>query len=133
MIFVAAITVPKSTAKGTPQLTQIQITRGTITQVMVWFPPGVNGLSHIKLLWGLYQLFPSNEQGDFTGGNDLLSWPEDLEIPAAPFQVTAITWNDDTANDHTLSVHVVMQPAAQTHDVAAVLAQVQQMQSGSPA
>jgi hypothetical protein len=131
MIFVAAITIPKNTTKGNPQLTQIPIAFGKITQVMVFFPPGLNGLAHIKLLYGLQQLFPGNEQADFAGGDVLINWAEDIDITHEPSKLTAVAWNDDNTYDHTITVHVVMTPRTPSTNVADVLAQVRAMQSAT--
>jgi hypothetical protein len=131
MIFVAAITTTKNTAKTAPKLTQIPIVFGKITQVMVFFPPGLNGLAHIKLLYGLQQLFPSNEQGDFAGAAVLINWAEDIDITHEPSKLTAISWNDDNTYDHTITVHVVIAPAAPSHNVADVLAQVRALQTAT--
>lgn len=134
MIFVSAILTPKNTAKTAPKLTSIPIVLGKITQVMVLFPPGLNGLAHIKLLYGLQQLFPTNEQGDFAGAAVLINWAEDIDITHDPSKLTALTWNDDNTYDHTITVHVVMAPAAKSTNVADVLAQVRAMQAAtSPA
>jgi hypothetical protein len=131
MIFVSAIKTTHLTTKAAPLITPIPITKGKITQVMVFFPPGVNALAHIKVLYGLYQLFPGNEQGDFAGGDVLINWVEDVDITADPTMLTAVTWNDDDTYDHTITVHVVMTPAAQSTNVADVLAQIQAMQGSA--
>lgn len=131
MIFVAAITTQPLTAKANPLITTIPIVAGKITQLLVFFPPGVNALAHIKLLWGLYQLFPANEQGDFAGGDVLISWPEDIDIDAQPLALTAITWNDDDTYPHTITVHVVMTPMAPSTNIQDILTQVQQLQGSS--
>lgn len=133
MIFVSAITTQPLTAKAAPKITQIPIVAGKVTQLMVFFPPGVNGLAHIKLLWGLYQIFPSNEQGDFAGGDVLIVWPEDIDIQTEPLQLTAVTWNDDDTYPHTITVHVVMTPSAPSTSIGDVLAQLGQMQAASGA
>jgi|ERR1700739_2844194 len=130
MIFVSAIKTTHLTTKLAPLLTTIPIAEGKITQLMIFFPPGVNALAHIKLLWGLYQIFPGNEQGDFAGGDVLINWVEDIDIDSAPFQLTAVTWNDDDTYDHTITVHVVMTPASPSTNVADVLAQIQAIQGG---
>ncbi|MGH9487136.1 MAG: hypothetical protein ACRD04_06040 [Terriglobales bacterium] len=124
MIFSAAITTPKLTSSTSPLITAIPIVMGTITGVRVFFPPGVNALAHIKLLWGLYQIFPSNEQGDFAGGDVLFEWPEDISILTEPTQITAVTWNDDDTYEHTISVHIIVTPAAPGNSVQQVLAAV---------
>lgn len=124
MIFTAAITTPKLTSKDNPLETTIPVVFGTITRVIVFFPPGVNALAHLKILWGLYQVFPSNEQGDFAGGDVLIDWDEDFQVNAEPAQFRAITWNDDDTYDHTITVHIVMTPAQGGSSVADVLAAV---------
>ncbi|MGH9770110.1 MAG: hypothetical protein ACRD4Q_00170 [Candidatus Acidiferrales bacterium] len=121
VIFSAAITTPSLTTKDSPLVTQIPVILGTITGVRVFFPPGVNALAHIKLLWGLVQIFPSNEQGDFAGGDVLFEWPEDISIATEPAQITAVTWNDDDTYEHTITVHIVLTPAATGNSVQEVL------------
>lgn len=125
MIFVAAVTTPQNTAKLNPVITTLPIVAGKITQTFIFFPPGVNALAHIKILWGLYQLFPSNEQGDFAGGDVLLNWPEDIDITTEPLQLTIVTWNDDDTYPHTITVHVVMTPALPSSNVSDVIAALQ--------
>lgn len=129
MIFVAAITTPQNTPQDTPVITQIPIVAGTITRILIFFPPGVNALAHLSILWGLYQLFPSNEQADFAGGDVLIDWPEDIVINTEPLQLTAQTWNADDTYPHTITVHVVMTPAAPSTNISDVLAQVNAAQS----
>jgi len=131
MIFIHNILTPHNTPSDTPLITPIDIIIGTITLVGVQFPPGVNALAHLKLLYGLYQLFPSNEQGDFSTGGETITWDEQIDITAEPLTLTAITWNDDTEYDHTISVRIVMQPAAGGQSVNSVVAaiQAQQVQS----
>lgn len=124
MIFTAAIDIPANTPKDSPVITAIPIMFGTITQVMVFFPPGVNALAHLKLLWGLVQIFPSNEQADFAGGDVLFVWPEDIAIDTEPAQITAVTWNDDDTYDHTITVHLVIAPAQTSNSVQSVLTAV---------
>lgn len=129
MIFVAAITTQPNTPKTSPVVTQIPIVAGAINRILVFFPPGVNALAHIKVLWGLYQLFPSNEQADFAGGDVLIDWAEDIAIDSQPFALTAVTWNNDDTYPHTITVHVVISPSAPSTNISDILAQVQQMQA----
>ena len=122
MIFVEHALTPKNTAKTSPLITTIQIVRGTIKLVSVQFPPGCNALAHCKILWGLYQIFPSNEQGDFATGGETVTWDENLEILDEPLQLTMVTWNEDTTYDHTITLRVVMEPSQQQQTVQQVLA-----------
>jgi hypothetical protein len=131
MIFVTHLVTPANTPKLSPVTTQIPIIAGTITQMFVQFPPGVNALAHLKLLWGLYQLFPSNEQGDFATGGETIVWDEAVDINTEPHQLTAITWNDDDTYDHTITVRIVIAPKAGGQSVQEVVTALQQQQQGA--
>jgi hypothetical protein len=124
VIFVSAITTAHNTPSSAPLLTVIPIVSGTISRVMIFFPPGVNALAHLKLLYGLYQLFPSNEQASFAGGDMQINWDEQIVVDTAPLEIVALTWNDDDTYDHTITVHVVVQPRVVNPTPADVIAQI---------
>lgn len=124
MIFVAHPITPQNTLSSAPIITTLPIVAGKITRVQIFFPPGVNALAHLKLLWGLYQIFPSNEQGDFAGGDVLLEWDEDIDILVEPLQLTIVTWNEDDTYPHTITVQVVMSPASGGTNASDVIAQL---------
>jgi len=130
MIFETHLKTPANTSQFSPLITVIPIISGTITEMSIQFPPGVNALAHLKLLWGLYQLFPSNEQGNFSTGGETITWKESIIIPTEPLQLTAITWNEDTVYDHTITVRIVMTPATGGQSVSDVVAQLQAQQAG---
>jgi hypothetical protein len=111
MIFNFDIDTPANTAETSPVKTTKQIIRGTITEVLVFWPPGSNGLAHLKILWGLYQLFPSNQDGDFAESGTAFAWPENINIDHDPAELTFLTWNADDTYAHTCHVNVVMQPS----------------------
>ena len=124
MIFSVHLKTPANTPASAPLITRIPIVTGTITHMHVFFPPGCNALAHLKLRWGLYQLFPSNEQGDFASGGILIDWAEDIEIDMAPLELDAYTWNEDTLYDHTITVDIVITPASSTRNAQSVIQQV---------
>lgn len=132
MIFTVHLKTLANTPSTNPLVTVIPIVAGTITRMHVFFPPGCNALAHLKLRWGLYQIFPSNDQGDFASGGILIDWAEDIEITAEPLQLTAVTWNDDTSYDHTITVDIIMSPASGNRNAADVISQLL-AQQGAPA
>jgi hypothetical protein len=133
MIFVHQITTPANTAKDSPLRTTMPIVLGTITRVLIFLPPGLSGLAHLKILWGLYQLFPSNEQGDFAGAGELIEWDEQITIDTPPDELVAVTWNEDDTYDHTIIVHIVMEPALPSQSISEVIAAVNAPPSGGSA
>lgn len=125
MIFVEHLKIPKNTLQYSPVSVDIPIIRGTITLVSVQFPPGVNALAHVKITSGLYQLFPSNEQGNFSTGGETITWDESIEVTTEPLKLVMSGWNEDTEYDHTITLRVVMQPKGGGPTVQEVLAALQ--------
>ena len=129
MIYDFDIPTPALTLKSAPVRTSMPLVKGTIVQMGVFVPPGSNGLAHLKILYGINQLFPSNEQGDFSASGILFTWPEDIVLDTDPVILTALTWNDDDTYPHTVHVRIAVTPATGNSNINDVLAQVQQLQA----
>ena len=122
MIFDIDVLTPANTPSTDPVRTVLPVVLGKITDAGVFMPPGSNGLAHLKILIGLYQLFPSNQEGDFSASGFMFQWAEDYDIDVDPAELVLLTWNDDTTYDHTITFRVVMQPAAGTPSASATIA-----------
>lgn len=129
MIFVDHLTIPANTPDTAPVTATLDVILGTITLVSVQFPPGVNALAHFKIKWGLYQLFPSNQAGDFSTGGETIAWDEDLVIDHEPAQLTLEGWNEDDTYDHTITCRVVMQPPGGSANASAAVQQLYSSQT----
>lgn len=132
MFFDFDLTVPANTSKDNPVTLVCPVILGTITQAVVFIPPGSNGLAHLKIQWGLRQLFPSNEEGDFSQAGIALAWPENISLDAEPAELRMVGWNDDDTFDHTLHFSVAMQPASSTPSIASVVAALQTQAAPTP-
>ena len=106
MIFVFPVTTPANTAESAKQKTALKLTAGHINFVELHFPPGVNALAHLSINYGLYQLFPSNQDADFSSGSETIDWIEDIELDQPPFEFVAYSWNDDDTYEHTITVRI---------------------------
>lgn len=129
MFFDFDITVPANTAKTAPQKTKATIVIGTITQAVVFIPPGSNGLAHLKVLWGLHQLFPSNQDGDFSASGQQLAWPEDIQIDEQPAELTLVAWNDDDTYDHSIHFSIAILPSQSGSSIQSI---INALQSSAP-
>lgn len=104
MIYTASILTPKNTAEADAKITEIKITNGVITQVMIIFPTGCAGLVNIQFFMGGHQFVPSTEGQVIKADGVLITSPEFLVITDAPRIITVKTWNDDDTFPHTLEV-----------------------------
>jgi hypothetical protein len=132
MFFDIDLTTPASTTKEAPLVTTLPIIRGRITQVVVFVPPGSAGLTHLQVRWGLYQLFPSNQDGDFSASGSSLAWAEDILIDHDPAALTLVTWNDDDTYEHTIHFSVALLPAVASPTIEQVIAALQTQQQPTP-
>lgn len=121
MIYVFAITTPANTPQSQAQQTILPLSQGTITRVELQFPLGVNGLAHIGLNRGVHQLWPSNQSGNFSTGNETIGWTEDQELQFDPYQLEAYTFNDDPSYSHTITVRILMSTGSPSPDPGAAI------------
>lgn len=84
----------------------MKITRGTINQVDIVFPPGPAALLHVVINRGLHQIWPSNPSETFASDNDIISLRESLDIFTAPYLLKAFTWNLDDTHEHNIIIRI---------------------------
>ena len=111
MTYTASIKVLANTSEANAKITEIKITNGVITQVMILFPEGAVNLTHVQFFMGGHQFAPSTEGQSFVGNVVLIVSTEFLEINDAPTFITIKTWNDDTIYFHTLEILIAQLPA----------------------
>jgi hypothetical protein len=124
MMYVFPITTPPSTPATAKLKTILPLARGKITRVDVQFPSGLQGYAHLAINRGLYQLFPSNADGDFASSQETIWWPENYDIDQGPYQLEAYSWNLDNTYQHTITVRIVMEPLSSTPSITEELAKL---------
>ena len=112
MIYVFPITLPANTPETAKLRTTLKLTRGKITRVMVEFPPGHAGLTHLAVRRGLFQLWPVNPEATFRSSNETIIWEEEYELSTPPYDLDAYAWNEDDTYQHTITVRIVIGPLA---------------------
>ena len=113
MLYVFPLTIPANTPETAKQKTTLKLTAGKVTRMMVEFPAGHVGLTHLHINRGLYQIAPANPDASFKSSNETIKWVEDIDL-AAPAQFEAYAWNEDDTYDHTITVRIELEPRAET-------------------
>jgi len=106
MIYRFGITTPANTPETAKQRTNLKITAGTIHQLDIVFPPGPQGLLHVQINRGLYQIWPSNSDESFAADNNMLSFRERQPVRSEPYKLEALTWNIDDTYDHGVIIRI---------------------------
>lgn len=111
MLYSYEITVPANTPVTAPVDTDCQLTKGVITRVSFRPRQFHAGLCHVKVLRGLYQVWPTDPDGDLHGDAFPIEWDEYYELDDEPLTLRIRAWNDDDTYPHTFDISFALQPA----------------------
>lgn len=88
------------------QSTVIKLTHGVIHQLGVYFPPGCANTVKAQIKRGLYQIFPTNPDGQMKGDAVNIQGKEFYALIKAPYQIEVYTWNVEATYDHMITVRI---------------------------
>ena len=108
MVFCATITSTADKTEKEKTRTILKVTKGLIYHFEIYFPPGSQGLLHVRILDGSYCLLPSTPSESLSGDN--VDFPhEDLYLKETePFELNIDHWNEDEQYEHTFYCYVSM-------------------------
>ena len=112
MIIDKRYTIPANTIEASKLIKIIPAEAGIIHEINIIFPSGCQGLAHAKILRGQNQIAPSNSDGDFASDFETISFRENYELSAPPYQIEVHLWNLDTLYAHTVGIRVGILPKA---------------------
>ena len=119
MFYEFALTVPANTPQAAPAELEMPLSPGTVTLVSVQFPRGCVGLVHVQVLDAEHQVWPTNLDGDISGENATISWPEDHDLVDSPYTFTLRAWNLDDTFPHTVTFRCAVMPLSQKEEARA--------------
>ena len=106
MIYRKTIDTAITWTEGLPKRTTFPVTKGLVYFLELYFPSGSEGLLHVQIVDGGYQVWPSTPAESFIG-DDIYCMYDDLYIKEQePFKFTVITWNDDDTYSHKVIVGI---------------------------
>ena len=101
MIYYGDTTIPKNTPISSPYEYVIDISKGTVKRIEIYFPWGCAGLVGVQIHRYTWQIFPNSREKWITG-NDKIWFEEPYEvIDTEPYTLTVKTYNLDDTFDHT--------------------------------
>jgi len=93
-----------------PATDTMKLCEGVITRYSVLFPAGCAGLAHVQVWLGGFQLIPWSRGLWLRGDDHLIEGATQYPVGPAPRLVTIKGYNEDTDNDHTVSVTLEVTP-----------------------
>ena len=108
MIYTATVTSVKDTASTSPDKTVLQVSRGLIYKIDVYFPPGSAGLMGVKIMDSIYQMYPSTPGTWFVGDNNTISFDDVYLKESGPYVFDIYHYNTDDTNSHSVIIRIGM-------------------------
>ena len=106
MIYVANINTEKNTAKSSPKVTYLKLTKGLIYRCSFQFPRGPSGLVGLAVFQGLFQMWPSSVGEYFIADDETINFDDLFIFEDAPYDLAIKTYNEDETYDHVVSVRI---------------------------
>ena len=110
MVFSFDIETPASTPRTTPQVTTLPISGGIIRQWYINFPDGNWFEAPLRIHKEGTPILPINLGGEIRGNGAPFVSIEFINISTPPWELTALTWNEDINNPHDIYVSITIMP-----------------------
>jgi len=108
------VTVPKSTAKADPLITDMVLGPGEIVKVGVGFTWGCAGLVHVTIYRAEQQMWPSNPEESFHWNNHYYEWQESVDCEGPTEHWSIRCWSLDNRNAGEVEVVINILPLEKT-------------------
>ena len=109
MFYAYELAIPANTLQGLPTAQEVKVAPGIVTRVIVTFPPGCAKLAHLKIWRSYHQVWPTNEDGDFTADGETFDYAEQYDVSDEPLVFKLIGWNEDDTYDHTIGIKMLIE------------------------
>lgn len=110
MLFDFDLTVLPATPKASPAEQLVTLTRGKITRIGVFFPPGPATLVHCVVRHNLHQLTPANYDGDLNYDDITVYTELDYELVDPPYELRLLGWSPTAVYQHVITFSFHLQP-----------------------
>jgi hypothetical protein len=111
MLFDYDLTIPAGTTAAAPAVSSLKLTKGNITEIRVFFPPGCATLVHVVICDRLHQILPANPDGSLNYDDAIVVSHMGYELTDAPYELLAYGWAPDSMFDHTITLMFELEPA----------------------
>lgn len=110
MLFDFDLVVPAGTSPLQPYEQRVLLSRGRITQIRVFFPPGPATLVHVVVRHNLHQLIPANYDGTLNYDDIIVPVEMAYDLVDPPYEVRLIGWSPEAVYDHRITFAFDLQP-----------------------
>ena len=110
MFYDFSFTIPTTATRADPETKELELTRGVVHKVTLFWWPGPHGLVHLVIRrWGS-QVLPTNPDESFHYDNYTHVMEERLELFEEPYTLKLEGWGEDLKYPHELIVGIGILP-----------------------
>ena len=102
------LTIPAGTVQSDPEVVELEVAPGIITEVEINFPAGHSGLTYVQIYYQERQIFPTTPGIAFRGDDTLISFSESWAILEVPHILEIRGWSPSAIYDHTVFVDITI-------------------------
>ncbi len=110
MRFVYDLVVPADTAANDPERLDVQLFKGTLTNVGIWFRAGPHNQVSVTVQDRILQIIPSAVGTSIIGDDVIYRIPMDYEFEDDEVVVSLFGWSPDTTYPHTVTFFFDIDP-----------------------
>lgn len=110
MLFDFDLIVPPATSILSPAEMRVQLTRGTIKRIRVFFPPGPASLVHVVVRHNLHQLIPANYDATLNYDDILVDTSASYDLIDPPYELRLLGWSPEAIYEHKISISFDLEP-----------------------
>jgi hypothetical protein len=104
MIYTAEVTIPANTAETDPVNQVMNVAKGLVYRVDLFFPPGPAGLAKICILDGGFQVWPQTVGNYLCGDSETIAFDDLYLKDQPPYVFTVRGFNLDDTYGHTVYI-----------------------------
>lgn len=110
MLFKLRRSVPSNTTKTSPDWRKLKITKGTITQWIVFQPIQASNLCQFRVEYHGTHILPVTPHEYLYGFFKATVFEDNIKIDGAPYELDIFAFNDDTKFAHEYNLYVNVFP-----------------------
>jgi hypothetical protein len=110
VLYKGSVAIPAGTMQASAVVEYLQLSKGTISNWLVQFPPGCAALAHVAVLYHEQKILPAGEADSLAWDGYTYEAREQYEVDEEPYELKIIGWNEDTSYQHTIAVAVELFP-----------------------
>lgn len=108
MLHRKSLTIPANTPEASPVSATLILTHGVSTRREVEFPSGCHGQAHVRVYDPGKQIIPWSREAWLASDGNVVVDDNVYPVDNPPFEFVMYGWNEDTVNDHTITLRVQM-------------------------